>query len=354
MNSLESVLVNPERGVSEGTPRGRPVPFIVLALVVGLCPLLLGVDALGWGPASPQTNWVYLIHDRVTAHAKRITGPKIIFAGGSNMAFGVNPLSLTQRLGRPVLSYGLHIGVELDAILEGVEPLVGPGDIIVVAPELNHFVDNPGRDRSVRSDWLVLTHSRIKDPVGQFPRRPWMAMRERCRGARVRTEKWWAEGLMAATGHPPPPPPKTAYQPEARDADGNLIYPRPAPLARVNRAGLPVDKSYFRLETGPGMGAIAALAQVCRERGATLAVMPAVRTTLADDKPPVMAKAVEREAEWLKYAQEHYGVLVLLPAGGTVLGPECAFDTTYHLNDKGVAIIEDRLVPVLKSLMDRK
>lgn len=82
--------------------------------------------------------------------------------------------------------------------------------------------------------------------------------------------------------------------------------------------------------------------------------MPAVCTTLADDKPPVMATAVEREAEWLKHAQEHYGAVVLLPAAGTALGPECAFDTTYHLNDKGVANIEDRLVPALKSLMDRR
>ena len=52
------------------------------------------------------------------AHADSIKAGKIILAGGSNLAFGIDSKQLEETLGMPVVNLGLHAGLGLHFILE--------------------------------------------------------------------------------------------------------------------------------------------------------------------------------------------------------------------------------------------
>jgi len=65
--------------------------------------------------------------------------PKIIFIGGSNLAFGLDSARVEQVLQMPVVNMGLHGGLGLRYMLDEVKPFVRAGDMIVVIPEYQQF-----------------------------------------------------------------------------------------------------------------------------------------------------------------------------------------------------------------------
>jgi hypothetical protein len=67
--------------------------------------------------------------------------PKTIVIGGSNVAFGINSRLLMDSLHMPVVNMGLHIGVGLRYMLDEVMPFVNAGDIVIVSPEYECFID---------------------------------------------------------------------------------------------------------------------------------------------------------------------------------------------------------------------
>ena len=62
---------------------------------------------------------------------------RIIFAGGSNLAFGINSKSVQDSIGIPVVNLSLHAGLGLDFILNELYDVVRDGDIVVLSVEYN-------------------------------------------------------------------------------------------------------------------------------------------------------------------------------------------------------------------------
>lgn len=68
--------------------------------------------------------------------------PRVIFVGGSNLAFGINSPYIGKQLNYHPVNMGLHAGLGLEFMLREVENSLQAGDIVVVSLEYQHFVDN--------------------------------------------------------------------------------------------------------------------------------------------------------------------------------------------------------------------
>jgi hypothetical protein len=64
---------------------------------------------------------------------------KIIFAGGSNILFGIDAEYASKQLGLPVINFGLHAGLRPKKILKEVSTIVESGDILILAFEPPHY-----------------------------------------------------------------------------------------------------------------------------------------------------------------------------------------------------------------------
>lgn len=64
-----------------------------------------------------ENNYFAAIADKHT-YAQSIHKPKIILAGGSNLAFGIASDSIERKVGVPVVNLGLYVGFGLDFILQ--------------------------------------------------------------------------------------------------------------------------------------------------------------------------------------------------------------------------------------------
>ena len=71
--------------------------------------------------------------------------PRLIFVGGSSMAFGVNSSRIAAACGRRPVNMGLHAALGLQFMLREVEPWIQRGDWIIVAPEYQQFIRMAGQ-----------------------------------------------------------------------------------------------------------------------------------------------------------------------------------------------------------------
>jgi hypothetical protein len=65
--------------------------------------------------------------------------PKIVFVGGSNLAFGLDSKAVEEQLGYAVVNMGMGFNMGLRFMLDLVKPEIRAGDIIVLVPEYNLF-----------------------------------------------------------------------------------------------------------------------------------------------------------------------------------------------------------------------
>ena len=97
--------------------------------------------------------------------------PRVILIGGSNLAFGIDSQLLAQKLGAPVVNYGLEGGLGLTILLNSLQDNMRPGDIVVISPEYELFYNN-----LVDGEAVTLAQLLEVDPefLRYFPIRDWL------------------------------------------------------------------------------------------------------------------------------------------------------------------------------------
>jgi hypothetical protein len=110
--------------------------FVKTALFCGL--LCAGIGALIFLLPLPENYYALAIIDkqRMLAAAE---SPKLVLAGGSNLAFGLDSAAMHARFQFPVVNMGFHAGFGLGRILDGISPSLRQGDILLIIPEYEHF-----------------------------------------------------------------------------------------------------------------------------------------------------------------------------------------------------------------------
>lgn len=317
-----------------------------LSLIGLLAPLLLGIRLPGEPVSPPPTdNWAFAFERRVRARAGRITKPKVVFVGGSNLLFGLKAESLGERIDRPVVNYGWIGPLGLDLIAERAGEIVGPGDWVVIAPEYGHFYEF--QTNNWRTAWMETRAPTIAPPWwrGLWSRE---RARQKCAVApawlSVPTESFSA-GAFAKSGKASGPYDIAAFGP-----DGELIFKRPDPAQSIVRS-VPVATNALNFQTSVGATGFEHLLKVCERQQARLAIMPAIRVT---DPEQDYALIEEFERRWVSFAIEHGAAVLLGPGESTLQGKKYAFDTEYHLNDLGVHHMEERLAAALLKLFAKR
>lgn len=69
-------------------------------------------------------------------------GPRIIFIGGSNLAFGLDSSVVAKRTGYNPVNMGVHVSLGMLPQMRMVEKHLKPGDLIVLCPEYHLFNKN--------------------------------------------------------------------------------------------------------------------------------------------------------------------------------------------------------------------
>jgi hypothetical protein len=67
--------------------------------------------------------------------------PKLVLAGGSNLAFGIDSAEIQNKFHIPVVNMGLTAGVGLGRILDDISPFMNSGDILLIVPEYEYFIN---------------------------------------------------------------------------------------------------------------------------------------------------------------------------------------------------------------------
>jgi hypothetical protein len=91
-------------------------------------------------PATPRASksLLYAISKKDSLLENSIS-PRIIFIGGSNLSFGLNSQIILDSLMMNPVNTAVHSSLGLKFMLENTVQFVKPGDILVLAPEYEHF-----------------------------------------------------------------------------------------------------------------------------------------------------------------------------------------------------------------------
>jgi hypothetical protein len=100
--------------------------------------------------------------------------PRLIFIGGSSMAFGVDSARIAEACGRRPVNMGLHAALGLKYMLAEVKPHLREGDWVIVAPEYQQFSKLSGNTEFlVNMLEIAPSHGRF------FAREQWSAVFDR-------------------------------------------------------------------------------------------------------------------------------------------------------------------------------
>ena len=112
--------------------------------------------------------------------------PRIIFAGDSNLAFGLNSAMVKEATGYNVINMGLHGGLGLNYYMDELKPHLKKDDIVIIVIDYqNYFFDGSGANTLVEvtifNPKIILCYSpeTLYNFVGAIP----LAFQRRLQGA---------------------------------------------------------------------------------------------------------------------------------------------------------------------------
>ena len=103
--------------------------------------LIISISFFEPGPTGKKSDYLAAIIDK-HHKAESIHSPKIIFAGGSNLAFGIDSKAIENEFKLPVINMGLHASLGLSFILNELKYTIRQNDIVFLSPE--YFIENDG------------------------------------------------------------------------------------------------------------------------------------------------------------------------------------------------------------------
>jgi len=110
--------------------------FFIKAFIL-LISLVAGIMIIIFLPL-PEYSYDLAIIDkhRILSNTR---SPKIVLAGGSNLAFGIDSAAIQDRFSISVVNMGIYAGFGLGRILDDISCYLHTGDLLLIIPEYEHF-----------------------------------------------------------------------------------------------------------------------------------------------------------------------------------------------------------------------
>jgi hypothetical protein len=308
-----------------------------ISLLIALIALVEGV--ILFHPSSRDVvNNTYL--DAWRAKHRRLTGPgqnRILLAGGSNVAFGVDSSKLETVTQRKTINLGLHGGLGLVHMLGEVEEGARAGDLVVLIPEYEHFYGDLMYGEQTAAELVQYEWSALRYFTS------WQQWRAFLKNSQVLTSAAAFRLIdavkMAVLGHPvqgrrvP-----TVYRSSAFDGHGDMVghLEQPYMPDRVAAASERIAGEFNQ----DAVDAIARCAEELTARGVEfVAVYPAVAEVYwSVNQDRAVQVAAHLSTQWM----------LTKPEDG-VFPDRLFYDTPYHLNRDGREKRTEQLLQVLQA-----
>lgn len=148
--------------------------FLLLLFVLSACGFYMTMEIV-----PPNENHYLYAHHNKMARLDTLSSPRIIFVGGSNLAFGLNSKRIADSLHINVQNTALHAAVGLRFMVDEVIRRSRNGDIIVIMPEYQQFTSSTyyGNDNgtltgvvnySDHGAWQILNIHQMYNVFGGF------------------------------------------------------------------------------------------------------------------------------------------------------------------------------------------
>lgn len=111
--------------------------FIIKSSVIGMLPFIIFFVGY-WVVPVKDNHWIRE-YEKKCELLEATPSPKIIFVSGSNLAFGLESKRIKESLNINVVNYALAIHLGLKYMIDDVSTYIKKGDIVVFAPEWQHF-----------------------------------------------------------------------------------------------------------------------------------------------------------------------------------------------------------------------
>ena len=290
-----------------------------------------------------------LKHQRLAEFSTR----KIVFAGGSNLSFGIDSAMIQRATGCPVINMGMngHLGAQY--ILEEIKPTLNPGDIVVVSVEWDAFYQPVDGETSslfgvVMANPKAYDFLTLRQKLRVLAAMPIIAQQKTLRLMTDNLE-WNVQRWVKPTFEVDEKSQRIYWNVVLRLAgnspEGDLVshlnVKWPYPLLDGNiRKGAAINPQLLHL--------MADFAAEMTKRG----IMVVVSHT-----PVVKTFYEQHQTAWNaahKTIAESPALLVPSPPSGFVYDKEYFFDTAYHLNAAGRALRTQKVIQDLQTRLHEK
>ncbi|MCX7046468.1 MAG: hypothetical protein NTX50_13415 [Candidatus Sumerlaeota bacterium] len=246
--------------------------------------------------------------------------PRIVFIGGSNLAFGLDSAQVRQAFGMPAINMGLHAGLGTKYMLDSARPLLRKGDVVIFLPEYSSFLgDDIGGD-SILLELFGVTHDLRLLPL----LKPSMLLESN--GLIVS----WRPGATTEE----PPYNRAGFNREG-DMVGHLAMP-PKPVA-IDTMTMNINQRAINF--------LANYTRDCNKDGIkTLVLFPCYRRTNFERNREVILKIESALRQ---------GLPALAPETPEdfVFDDKYFFDTKYHLTAEGRRLRTDKVIAAISSTL---
>lgn len=111
--------------------------MLFISILAAICIALFFCSLVTPGDPNDYMHALLDKHELMKSDAEK----RVVFLGGSNLAFGLDSERIEKLYNVKVINFGLHAGLGLKFILRDSEKYIREGDIIIIVPEYEQFFE---------------------------------------------------------------------------------------------------------------------------------------------------------------------------------------------------------------------